>query len=94
MSFQPLIHETRGRDDRVRCPSLSHVSSPLSPATHPLEKGKDGRSQTAPGSLGSGAFMRVCSWESSQLPNLADRVRLLALVLDADVARLRKAPLL
>jgi hypothetical protein len=36
----------------------------------------------------------VCSWESSQLPNLADRVRLLALVLDADVARLRKAPVL
>ena len=24
---------------------------------------------------------RVCSWESSQLPNLTDRVRLLALVL-------------
>jgi|GEM_PF-6078150 hypothetical protein len=28
-----------------------------------------------------GLFSRVCSWESSQLPNLADGVRLLALVL-------------
>jgi hypothetical protein len=44
-------------------------------------------------------FTRVCSWESSQPPKLADGVRLLAIVLVvkeriADVARLRKAPVL
>lgn len=38
-------------------------------------------------------FTRVCSWESSQPPKLADGVQILALVL-ADVARLRKAPAL
>jgi hypothetical protein len=31
--------------------------------------------------FGSGALTRVCSWESSQIPNLTDRVRLLAFVL-------------
>ena len=78
----------------VGTPACEAGGEGSTPFGHPLEKGKDGRSQKAPGSLGSGAFMRVCSWESSQLPNLADRVRLLALVLDADVARLRKATLL
>ena len=40
-----------------------------------------------------GTLTRVCSWESSQPPKLADGVRILALVL-ADVARQRKAPVL
>jgi heme A synthase len=31
-------------------------------------------------------LMRVCSWESSQPPKLTDRVRILALVLFANVA--------
>ena len=33
------------------------------------------------------AFTRVCSWESKQPPKLPHGVRLLALVLEADVAR-------
>ena len=37
--------------------------------------------------------LRVCSWESSQIPTLADGVRILALVLSlADMARYSKAP--
>jgi hypothetical protein len=33
-----------------------------------------------------GSFSGVCSWESSELPNLADRVQILAPLLVADVA--------
>ncbi len=44
--------------------------------------------------FGHPEFLRVCSWESSQLPNLAHKVRLLALVLAADVARWRMTPVL
>lgn len=43
------------------------------------------RGRCGPGSI------RVCSWESSQPPTLADGVRILALVL-ADVARLVVSP--
>jgi hypothetical protein len=33
----------------------------------------------------------VCSWESRRFPKPLDRVQILALLLNADVARLRKA---
>ena len=42
----------------------------------------------------AGAVGGVCSWESRQPPKLPHGVRLLALVLDADVARRSKAPVL
>ena len=44
--------------------------------------------ETRPRSQGWGRFTRVCSWESSQPPKLADGVQILALVL-ADVAEQR-----
>src|SRR5437660_7350942 len=40
-----------------------------------------------------GPFSGVCSWESSELPNLADRVQILAPLLVADVAE-RRGPCL
>ena len=44
--------------------------------------------------LPSDTLTRVCSWESRQPPKLLYGVRLLALVLVADVARPKKAPVL
>ena len=41
-----------------------------------------------------GPITPVCSWESRLFPKQPHRVRLLAPVLIADVARLRKAPVL
>lgn len=46
---------------------------------------------TAAGIESPGSFTRVCSWESGWFPKPLDGVRILTLVLIADVARLRKA---
>ena len=52
------------------------------PAGHPDRESRAGEDDARRADLSSG----VCSWESSEPPKLADRVRLLAPLLAADVA--------